>query len=75
MYKVRYLLSFDNAYSFPGCQPVSFETKHLNDIEREDYYVCEKSDGVRYLLFIVHSPKGPASFLVKYCSSLINMKI
>ncbi|KAG0946805.1 hypothetical protein G6F57_006460 [Rhizopus arrhizus] len=49
--------------SFPGCQPVSFETKHLNDIEREDYYVCEKSDGVRYLLFIVHSPKGPASFL------------
>jgi hypothetical protein len=33
-------------------------------IEREDYFVCEKSDGVRYLLFFLTSPKGPASFLV-----------
>lgn len=50
--------------SFPGSQPVSFESKHLLDIEREDYFVCEKSDGVRYLLFFLHSSKGPASFLV-----------
>ncbi|CAO3611848.1 unnamed protein product [Mucor hiemalis] len=49
--------------SFPGSQPVSFESKHLTDIEREDYFVCEKSDGVRYLLFFLHSSKGPASFL------------
>ncbi|KAI9480373.1 MAG: mRNA capping enzyme, catalytic domain-containing protein [Benjaminiella poitrasii] len=51
------------ADSFPGSQPVSFESKHLVDIEREDYFVCEKSDGVRYLLFFLHSSKGPASFL------------
>ncbi|CEJ01130.1 Putative mRNA capping enzyme, catalytic domain-containing protein (Fragment) [Rhizopus microsporus] len=49
--------------SFPGSQPVCFESKHLIDIEREDYYVCERSDGVRYLLLFVQSPKGPASFL------------
>ncbi|KAI8980867.1 mRNA capping enzyme, catalytic domain-containing protein, partial [Pilobolus umbonatus] len=52
-----------NTDSFPGSQPVNFESKHIIDIQKEDYFVCEKSDGVRYLLFFLHSPKGPASFL------------
>ncbi|KAG2188377.1 hypothetical protein INT44_001130 [Umbelopsis vinacea] len=49
---------------FPGSQPVSFETKHLIDLQREDYFVCEKSDGVRYLMFATQTPKGPATFLL-----------
>ncbi|KAL9539702.1 hypothetical protein MBANPS3_010119 [Mucor bainieri] len=61
--RLKELLNSQNDSSFPGSQPVSFESKHLIDIEREDYFVCEKSDGVRYLLFFLHSPKGPASFL------------
>lgn len=50
---------------FPGCQPVSFLKKHLDLLKREDFLVCEKSDGVRYLLFAVFSPAvGPQSFLI-----------
>ena len=43
---------------------MSFEKKHLDDLDREDYFVCEKSDGVRYMLLLMVTPAGPASFLV-----------
>ncbi|EJD44151.1 mRNA capping enzyme, alpha subunit [Auricularia subglabra TFB-10046 SS5] len=38
---------------FPGAQPVSFVKNDLTRLERTDYWVCEKSDGVRVLLLIV----------------------
>lgn len=37
---------------FPGSQPVSFTEKSLTKLKNQDYYVCEKSDGVRQLLYI-----------------------
>ncbi|CAG8532361.1 10591_t:CDS:10 [Ambispora leptoticha] len=51
---------------FPGAQPVSFAASHFHLLETEDYFVCEKSDGVRYLMFATITPKGPATFLVGY---------
>ena len=38
---------------FPGSQPVSFSSASLEMLETMDYWVCEKSDGVRVLVFIV----------------------
>jgi mRNA guanylyltransferase len=38
---------------FPGAQPVSFQQKSLDMLETMNFWVCEKSDGVRLLILVV----------------------
>ncbi|EIM90002.1 mRNA capping enzyme [Stereum hirsutum FP-91666 SS1] len=43
---------------FPGSQPVSFGTRDLDRLEKQDYWVCEKSDGIRVLFVVLTNPDG-----------------
>ena len=38
---------------FPGPQPVSIERKHFDLIKQNEYWVCEKTDGVRFIFLAV----------------------
>jgi hypothetical protein len=50
---------------FPGPQPVSIERKDLSRIKREnDYWVCVKSDGLRFLLVFVRIDDKDYSVLI-----------
>ncbi|CDS07219.1 hypothetical protein LRAMOSA09742 [Lichtheimia ramosa] len=61
--KVAQLLDMKK-YKFPGAQPVSFGSEQLKELEREDYFVAEKSDGVRCLaLLSVDEEKRPKVYL------------
>jgi ATP-dependent DNA ligase len=56
---------------FPGPQPVSIERRHFSLLKRQPYLVCEKTDGVRHLLF--SSDEGV--FIVNRAWNFVQVKI
>lgn len=61
---INTLLSNSNKHKFPGYQPVSFMKCHVKNLLEEDYLVCEKSDGVRSLLYICTIDQRPFGFFL-----------
>ena len=56
-YEVSALLKRDKT-TFPGAQPVSFASRHLKDLQTQDFYVCEKTDGMRCLMYLTKDGTG-----------------
>ncbi|CAG8702289.1 11504_t:CDS:2, partial [Funneliformis caledonium] len=54
---------------FPGAQPTSFYSKHIQELQNEDYYVCEQSDGTRVLAYITCDSPGKPAYLRDYIMS------
>ncbi|ERF70410.1 hypothetical protein EPUS_05229 [Endocarpon pusillum Z07020] len=50
--------------SFPGAQPVSFASRHLSELRHQDYYVCEKTDGIRYLMYCTRDGDRDIHYLI-----------
>ncbi|KAI8912423.1 mRNA capping enzyme alpha subunit and guanylyltransferase [Gorgonomyces haynaldii] len=48
---IRLLEGTHSPNKFPGAQPVSFSSRHIQDLKQENYFCSEKADGVRILIF------------------------
>ena len=48
---------------FPGPQPVTIERKNINQL-KNDYMICEKSDGERAILLLINLNNKPMCFII-----------
>jgi hypothetical protein len=49
---------------FPGPQPVTVEIKDFEKLKKEEYMICEKSDGERGILLLININCKPMCFMI-----------
>lgn len=64
-----------NVPYFPGPQPVSIERKHLSVLRRDEYWVCAKSDGTRYVMVLMRMNGEALAMLVSRSTSLLLLRV
>lgn len=58
---------------FPGAQPVTLGREDIESLLTADYYVCEKSDGVRVLLYVKPLGKRAYVFLLDRTNTFVRV--
>lgn len=60
---------------FPGSQPISIERRHFDILKKNDYVVCEKTDGVRHMLLAFMFEGKKFSIFVNRALDMFETKI
>ncbi|KAI5160552.1 mRNA guanylyltransferase [Nematocida ausubeli] len=68
------ICGFEGASSFPGAQPVTLNREALQDLRQKDYFVCEKSDGLRAILYIKQIKHKTYAFFTDRNGSVVRIK-
>ncbi len=61
--------------SFPGPQPVAVEKKDFMTLVKNQYMVCEKTDGERHVLILIKLDSKPMAFLLSRNGSIYFLNI
>lgn len=64
-----------DASMFPGPHPVSIERSHISIIKQNPYVVCEKTDGIRFMLVCVRFKEQKVAVFVNRAMNMFSVRL